>query len=72
MSNLEASANIYLTFQRSQAAHDAAHAAFQGRAANAGAEEAGRHQPEAEYVRGGFSLPSPTEYLKNLGQGLFL
>ena len=48
-----------------QAAHDAAHEAAQD-AAHAAYHA--RHQPEAEYVHGGFSLPSPTEYLKNLGQ----
>ena len=41
-----------------EAAHEAAHAAY----------HQSRPQPEAEYVHGGFSLPSPTEYLKNLGQ----
>ena len=53
------------------AAHQAAHEAYHNGAPCPDGDEAESDEkthPEAEYVRGGFNLPSPTEYLKNLGQ----
>jgi hypothetical protein len=53
-----------------QASVDAAHAALRGSSAGwkLPQNKSENPQPEAEYVRGGFNLASPTEYLRNLGQ----